>query len=286
MLSNKVSEIMTTELVSAEASSTIDEVIEQMVARDIGRIIIIRNDLPVGIFTERHVLRHVVNNQLDCERVAVEKLMSSPFRAVPQNAHIVDALAEMIKWNIRHLQVLGSRDNIVGMVSMRRILKAAVDLGRGVNDNRTIGSILSRPPLLMDESRPVRDAVELMNEQQAGAVVATAALKPIGIFTERDVLNRVVAKQRDPAKMLLREAMSAPLVTMPITALIGDVLDEMYRRDVRNMPIIGERDQLAGLVSMPDVLQYARAFDIDEEVRRTWKEIRNFYDSQDEYTPG
>ena len=52
------------------------------------------------------------------------------------------------------------------------------------------------------------------------------------------------------------------------------------------MPIVGDWDQLAGLVSMPDVLQYARAFDIDEEVRRTWKGIRNFYDSQYDYTPG
>jgi hypothetical protein len=52
------------------------------------------------------------------------------------------------------------------------------------------------------------------------------------------------------------------------------------------MPIMGEWDQLAGLISMADVLQYARAFDIDEEVRRTWREIRDFYDSQDDYTPG
>ncbi len=52
------------------------------------------------------------------------------------------------------------------------------------------------------------------------------------------------------------------------------------------MPIVDASDRLAGLVSMSDVLQYARAFDIDEDVRRTWKEIRTFYDSQDNYTPG
>lgn len=67
MLSNKVSEIMTTDLVSAAASSTVHEVIQQMVARDVGRIIIIRDDIPVGIFTERHVLKHVANNKLDLE---------------------------------------------------------------------------------------------------------------------------------------------------------------------------------------------------------------------------
>lgn len=79
--------------------------------------------------------------------------------------------------------------------------------------------------------------------------------------------------------------MTSPVITMPITAQVGQVLDQMYRLDIRNMPIIDDRDELTGLVSMQDVVQYARAFDIDEEVRRTWREIRSFYDSQDIYTP-
>lgn len=286
MLSNKVSEIMTTELVSASASSTVHEVIEQMVARDVGRIVIIRDDLPVGIFTERHVLKHVANNKLDAERTPVEKVMTSPFRSMAADAHIVDALGEMINGKIRHLQVLGVRDNIVGIVSMRRILEIAVEFGHGLSEAKTIGNIISQAPLSMDESESVWDAVERMNEREVGAVVATSALKPVGIFTERDVLNRVVAQQLDGRKTLLKEVMTAPLITMPITALVGDVLDHMYRRDIRNMPIIGEWDQLTGLVSMQDVLQYARAFDIDEEVRRTWKEIQNFYVSQYDFTPG
>jgi hypothetical protein len=41
-----------------------------------------------------------------------------------------------------------------------------------------------------------------------------------------------------------------------------------------------------GLVSMPDILQYAQAFDIDEQVRRTWKEVAEFLDNEEQYTPG
>jgi len=277
---------MTTELVSATASSTVHDVIQQMVARDVGRIIIIRDDVPVGIFTERHVLKHVVNNNLDPERTPVAEVMTAPFRAVAQDTHIVDALGEMIKGNFRHLQVLGTRDNILGIVSMRRILEIAVQLGHGLKENKTIGNIISQAPLSMDESASVWDAVELMNEKAAGAVVATSAQRPVGIFTERDVLNRVVAKKLDARTTRLKDVMTAPLIAMPISAQVGEVLDQMYRRDIRNMPILGEWDQLVGLVSMQDVLQYARAFDIDEEVRRTWKEILNFYDSQYDFTPG
>jgi CBS domain-containing protein len=80
--------------------------------------------------------------------------------------------------------------------------------------------------------------------------------------------------------------MTAPLVTMPDTALIGDVLAEMYRRDIRNMPVSRPEGKLVGLVSMSEILQYARAFDIDEKVRRTWKEVAEYLDNEDQYTPG
>jgi CBS domain-containing protein len=80
--------------------------------------------------------------------------------------------------------------------------------------------------------------------------------------------------------------MTAPVITMPAAALVGDALAEMYRRDIRNMPVRGQGDKLIGILSMPDILQYARAFDIDEQVRRTWKEVAEFMDSEDQYTPG
>ena len=138
----------------------------------------------------------------------------------------------------------------------------------------------------MEESAPVADAIEVMIRQDASAVVVTAASKPIGIFTERDVLTRVVDREIDCKQVPIKDVMTSPLATMATTALVGEVLAEMYRRDIRNMPVVGERGELCGLVSMADVLQYARAFNIEESVRKTWKEIQNFYDSEDQYTPG
>jgi predicted transcriptional regulator len=73
---------------------------------------------------------------------------------------------------------------------------------------------------------------------------------------------------------------------MPQTSLIGDVLAEMYRRDIRNMPVKGDSGELIGLVAMPEILQYARAFNVDEQVRRTWKEVAEYLDTEDQYTPG
>jgi CBS domain-containing protein len=286
VLSTKVSEIMTTQVTWAPVGATVREVVDTMVAEDVGRVIVRDNDRPVGIFTERHVLRHVASRHLDLKTVTVASLMTSPILGVGHGTEIVTALAEMLKGKIRHLQVYDDEGSVIGIVSMRRILAIAVELGQGLSEHRTVGSILMGGALAVDETAPVADAVEVMIRRDATAAVVTAASKPIGIFTERDVLTRVVDREIDCKRVAVKDVMTAPLATMPETALVGEVLAEMYRRDIRNMPIIGERGELSGLVAMADVLQYARAFNIEDSVRKTWREIQDYYESQDRYTPG
>jgi predicted transcriptional regulator len=64
------------------------------------------------------------------------------------------------------------------------------------------------------------------------------------------------------------------------------VLAEMYRRDIRNMPVEEAPNRLLGLIAMPEILQYAQAFNIDEQVRRSWQEVAQALDTDDQYTPG
>jgi len=286
MLSNKVSEIMTTNLTTAPVSSTIFEVMEMMVAEDVGRVIITDDDIPVGIFTEKDVLKRVVNAAVDARKTAIKKVMTAPARAVREEIHIVDAFGKMYRGKYRHLLVRGRRGKIVGIVSMRRILNLAVELGQGLSETKTLAEIATPAIVLIDQSATVYETVELMNTKSVSAVIVTAAGKPSGIFTERDVLKRVATKEINVRQTPIKQVMTAPVITMPRSALVGDVLVEMSRRDIRNMPVSGDDGELTGIVSMPEILQYARAFNVDEQVRRTWKEVAEYLDSEDQYTPG
>jgi signal-transduction protein with cAMP-binding, CBS, and nucleotidyltransferase domain len=286
VLSNKVSEIMTTNLTTAPVSSSIQEVLEKMVTVDVGRIIITHQEVPVGIFTEKDVLKRVVHQNLETRKSAIKDVMTSPIRAVREETHIVEALGRMYKGKYRHLLVRGRRGKIVGIVSMRRILGLAVELGQGMRETKTLGSLMRGEALSVDESSSVSETVDLMIQQGVASVVVTTGGKPAAIFTERDVLKRVASRGMDPKKTQVKQVMTSPLITMPDTALIGEALTEMYRRDIRNMPVMGPGGELIGIVSMPDILQYAAAFNIDEKVRQTWKEVQEYYDSEDQYTPG
>jgi signal-transduction protein with cAMP-binding, CBS, and nucleotidyltransferase domain len=286
MLSNQVKEIMTTQLSSARITETIFRVVEIMVTADIGRVIITDADVPVGIFTEKDVLKRVANKGIDLQQTSIREVMTSPIQAVAEETHILEALGRMYQGNFRHLLVRGRRGTIVGIVSMRRILKIAVELGQGLSETRTVGEIMSGQVLTVDEGRSISESTELMMNKNSSAVVVTQEQRPKGIFTERDLLKRVINKVPDITKTPVREVMTAPVISMPRTTHIGDVLAEMYRRDIRNMPVKGDREELLGIVSMADVLRYARAFNIDENVRQSWKEVANFWQSEDHYTPG
>jgi CBS domain-containing protein len=257
-----------------------------MSAEDVGRVIITGEEVPVGIFTEKDVLRRVVNANVDAASTPIKDVMTSPLRAVREETHIVEAFGKMYKGKYRHLLVRGRRGRIVGIVSMRRILKLAVELGQGMSDTRTLGSLTTVAAATIDQTSSVHDAIDLMIKTGVGSVVITNAGRPVGIFTERDVLKRVATKKITTTHTAVKDVMTAPLLTMSSTALVGDALAEMYRRDIRNMPVTAGSGELMGIVSMPDVLQYARAFDIDEQVRRTWKEVAEYLDSDDQYTPG
>ena len=285
MLSNKVSEIMTTRLTTAPAAASILEVMETMVAEDVGRIIVTDENVPIGIFTEKDVLKRVVNAGIDPRKTAIRNVMTTPARAVREETHIIEAFGKMYRGKYRHLLVRGRRGKIIGIISMRRILNIAVELGQGLSETRTLGDIAAGAIITVDDKASVYQTVDVMDKKNVTAVIVMAG-KPAGIFTERDVLKRVATKEISLTETMVQQVMTAPIITMPQTALVGDVLAEMYRRDIRNMPVRAESGELTGLVSMPEILQYARAFNVDEQVRRSWKEVAEYLDTEDQYTPG
>jgi signal-transduction protein with cAMP-binding, CBS, and nucleotidyltransferase domain len=286
MLSNKVQEIMTTHLTVAAVTASVYDVVQQMIAEDVGRIVITDNEVPVGVFTEKDVLKRVVNTDLDTRHTRIKDVMTAPIRAVSEETHIVDAFSRMYRGKFRHLLVRGRRGRIVGILSMRRILKIAVELGQGMSESQTLGTITSSAAVCVAPSATITAAIDILLKTAASSVVIGTADRALGIFTERDVLKRVAVSDLDKKRAEIKEAMTSPVVVLPHTTLVGDALAEMYRRDIRNLPVSGENGALMGILSMPDILRYARAFDVDEQVRRTWKEVAEYLDNDSQYTPG
>lgn len=99
----------------------------------------------------------------------------------------------------------------------------------------------------------VLEAALLMNEHRIGALVVLEADRVVGMFTERDVLQRVVAGQRDPKHTLVAEVMTAEVACCTPDTDLGEARGAMKNRRIRHLPVVGDEQQLLGMVSIGDL---------------------------------
>lgn len=111
------------------------------------------------------------------------------------------------------------------------------------------GGVIGLPP---EASALV--AAQLMSDRGIGAIVVLGEGKAVGIFTERDVLRRVVAKQLSPAEVLLADVMSANPVTCTADTDLDTCAAIMTQRRIRHLPVTGEDGVVIGLVSIGDLV--------------------------------
>jgi CBS domain-containing protein len=102
----------------------------------------------------------------------------------------------------------------------------------------------------------VLEAAMLMNEHKIGSLVVTRGGQVIGLFTERDILRRVVGEQRDPARTSVGDTMTTELICCTPETTIEEARSTMKNRRIRHLPLVDEDRRLHGLISIGDLNAY------------------------------
>lgn len=98
-------------------------------------------------------------------------------------------------------------------------------------------------------------AVEEMNDKGVGAVLVMEDDRLLGIFTERDVLRRVVAQQRDAKTTRVADVMTDELVVIKPTITVEDAMAVVTEKRCRHLPVI-ENGKVVGLLSIGDLTHW------------------------------
>lgn len=117
----------------------------------------------------------------------------------------------------------------------------------------------------IDESQTVSDAARLMRQNNVGAVPVVSNGELVGIFSERDIMNRVVAEGLDARSTTVRENMSPGPLTVGASETVENCMVLMKTHAVRHLPIV-EGNVLVGIVSLRDILLH-EVSEMDGEVR-------------------
>lgn len=99
----------------------------------------------------------------------------------------------------------------------------------------------------------VLEGARLMNDQGIGGLPVMVEGSLVGVFTERDIMRRVVAERRDPATTPIGDVMTQGVITCTPDATLEDCRAVMTDRRIRHLPVV-EEDRLQGIITIGDVL--------------------------------
>jgi CBS domain-containing protein len=121
------------------------------------------------------------------------------------------------------------------------------------------------PATTVAKNATVIEAINAMVKNRVGAVAIVEQGLLKGIFTERDVMIRVVQARRNPETTRMSEVMTTPVQTIPANTSIDDALANMLEQHIRHLPITDATGRILGMLSIRNLLQ-RRVEDLSHEL--------------------
>lgn len=146
-----------------------------------------------------------------------------------------------------------SADKAAQQKSPRQTPSDKTDKPRGARKD-SITLLETDDYVLIAPSTPLAEAIEQMKMDEGGCAIVCEGRRVVGIFTERDLLTKVIGEEID-LKTPVSELMSPVVATLSNDATIGDAVRMMNDKSYRNIPLVNE-GELSGSISVFDVITY------------------------------
>jgi CBS domain-containing protein len=118
-----VGDVMTRKVFTVAKAAYVADVVSEMSMRNIGAAVITDETGPVGIFTERDLLKRVAAKGLNPGKTTVSKAMTAKIDSVAPDDDLMEVARQMVKGNFRHITVTDGR-NLAGILSMKDVLRS------------------------------------------------------------------------------------------------------------------------------------------------------------------
>jgi len=264
-------ELMTREVVTITPENTLYEAAQLMGENRIGSLLVFKYDTPVGVITERDLL-NVVSSGVKLEKdwigggasireEKVETAMSFPVVKICVKSPLKEAARIMIEKRIRRLPVC-DLGKVVGIITASDMIRSLPEAPENMEVWFQVDYFMAKQIITVDAEMLVENVAEVMAEKRVGSVIVTSKEKPVGIFTERDLLTKFLVKD----KSLIAEvgsACSSPLITAPVGMCIHEAAVIMTKKRIKRLPITKGKN-LVGMLSARDLVEaYARTLKKD-----------------------
>ncbi len=266
-----VADVMSKPVAQVGPDATVAAALEQMATQGISSLIVTpaAGEATYGIVTKRDIIGKVVAVNRDPRALRVAAIMSAPLYTIAPQVTLPQCAARMVELGVRRLTVTQS-DEPVGIISDTDIFRAVEGRRAGPLDRRqqlrpairhitrshvhTAADVMDRHALRVPTGTSVSTALAIMEENSILSLLIEPHPrgKPLGIVTQRDIISKVVAQERDPDALTVDEICSSPLITVSPQTSIGECSEIMTRRNIRRLPVQDGGD-IVGIVSDTDI---------------------------------
>ena len=118
-----------------------------------------------------------------------------------------------------------------------------------------VREVMTKSPACCPADMPLKDVARLMVEFDCGEipVVDGHAKRPIGVVTDRDITCRTLARGRDPMRLVAKDCMTSPVLTVTPDTSVEECCRMMQERQIRRVPVVDEAGSCCGMVSQADL---------------------------------
>jgi len=245
-------DLMKKEIFSTTPETSLDEVAKVMGEKHIGSLIVMQDEKPIGIVTERDILSKVLAIGLHLKDKKAGEVMSSPLAQVSARTKIKKVAQAMVSGNSRLGVFIGEK--LVGIVTASDLIKTLPEM----DENEVlVDDLMNKALVLVDEEMPLRAIVDMLGRNRIGSVIVARKGEPYGIFTERDLFSGFLATGKSLSTKVGLEC-SSPLVTIPAGTCVHRVAALMALKHIRHLPVI-KGYEVVGIVTARDLAKvYAK----------------------------
>ena len=243
-------DIVSARVVSVEPATVMSRAVSLMAEKRISCLVVLDGRRPVGIFTERDLIK-AVERKKDLSGCVIEEFMSAPVLTASSSVDIYEAYNLLAQSKIRHV-VVADKGAVTGVVTQSDILK---NLGfEFFVDFKNIASIMTKNVVMLGREEPVSHAVSKMAKHSISCIVVEDESRPVGIVTERDV-TRLFHEGVDMERTLVERVMSSPVKSIRVGASIYEVAGVMEENNIRRLVVVDSEGQISGLITQFDIIK-------------------------------
>lgn len=270
-ISRPIKDLSIYEPMLIQYDQSVDQAVDVLKLNNIGSALVVDElGLMLGIITERDIIRKVIGNK-EIANKTIAEIMTSALITIKDTSSVGRAIFDMHAERIRHLPIVQNKAYAVGVISAKDIVDYIYRISVKTHERLTkiqrsmVTAFLKNNIKIFKPTKatfvspklPIIDAIKILNQNNLGSLVVCDDQKNVlGIITERDIVKKLSNLYELHPSALVSSFMTHKPIVLKEDSLVAEAFRLMSEGKFRHLPIVDSKEQLSGILSVRDFLNY------------------------------